>query len=432
MSNTGIFALLMLIALLSLILVRLEIGFAIGIISYLWLFLGDHPTQRGVIQIFSSLDTFVMLAVPFFLFAGEIMNRGEISENIFLLTNIILGRFRGGLAQANVVASLLFAGLTGAAVADVAALGSIFIPEMEEQGYEKSFSAAVTAASSIVGPIIPPSIIIVLYGAVTRISIGGLFVAAIIPGILLGIVLMIAILIYSRTKNLPTYHVNLSDHNFVTLGIYPLLAFTMPAIILIGIIGGYFTPTEAAAVACAYGIFIGVAIFRTLDSQDIYTSLKITVERTGQLLLIFGFGGVFSFTLAREGIPELIAKAILGLGLGEIGFMILVSIILLFIGAWMDVGAALIILAPIFSQIAAVAGIHPLQFGIVMILALTFGMITPPFGIVLFATSSVAKIPVEGISRDVIPFFLVQLIVLLLLILVPELTLYLPTRWGLA
>lgn len=416
--------------LLILIFSRVEIAFAIGVMSMTWLFLAGQPLETGASRAFAGLNNFVLLAIPFFLLAGELMNRSGITDRLVRIANVTIGRIRGGLAQANVLASLLFAGITGAAVADVAALGSIFVPSMAEEGYDRDFSAALTAASSIIGPIIPPSIIIVIYGAVTNTSIGGLFAAAVIPGIILAAGLMGSVAIFAHRYDLPSYDANVDRSEYSSLAVDAVVAASMPGIILFGIIGGYFTPTEAAAVACAYGALIGAFFYRSLSISDMYESMRISIERSAQLYAIIGFASILSWTIAAEGLQRQLATVISEAQLGVLGFMIIVSLILLFVGTWLEIGAAAIILGPTLNELAVETGIHEFQFGIMMIVALNFGLITPPLGVCLFAASSVSRRPVWPIAKKTAPFFVVDLIVLALLIYFPQLTLWIPRQTG--
>lgn len=416
--------------LLVLIFARVEIAFAIGLASVVWLFIAGQPVDSGVSRVFAGLNQFVLLAIPFFLLAGELMNRAGITERLIRIANVTIGRIRGGLAQANVLASLLFAGITGAAVADVAALGSIFVPSMAEEGYDRDFSAAVTAASSIVGPIIPPSIIIVIYGAVTNVSIGGLFAAAILPGILLSFALMVLVAYFARRLDLPRYEASVERGEVPGLAVDALVAASMPAIILFGIIGGYFTPTEAAAVACAYGILVGVFFYRSLRLSDLYKALRISVERSVQLYAIIAFAGILSWLIALEGLQRQLADVIVSAELGVLGFMIVVSLLLLFVGTWLEIGAAAILLGPTLNELAVQTGIHEFQFGIMMVVALNFGLITPPLGVCLFAASSVSRVPVWPIAKRIVPFFIVDIAVLAAIIYFPALTLWIPRYTG--
>ncbi|MUW13696.1 TRAP transporter large permease subunit [Halorubrum sp. CBA1125] len=430
--GTNVILVIALVVLLALIFLRMEIAFAMGIVTYLWLIAAEESILTGFQRLFGGLDNFTLLAIPFFLLAGELMNKSEITNELIQIANLTIGRVKGGLAQANILASLLFAGITGAALADVAALGSILVPAMEEEGYDTDFSAALTAASSLVGPIIPPSIIIVLYGAITNTSIGGLFVAAIGPGLLLGVTLMLQVAYFARRDDMPRYETSIDRSNVPSLLGKAALAMTMPIIILGGIVGGVFTPTEAAAVACVYAVIIGMFIFGTLSLQGIYDSLESSVLRTSQLFIILGFATMLSYLLAKERIPQNLAAAIMDLGLGPTEFMLLLAVILLFIGTWLDIGAALIIIAPVTVEMATTMGIHPFHFGIMMTVTLLFGLITPPFGACLFVAASVSQTPVWDISKRIVPFYAADVVVLLGIIYVPELTLFLPRAFGFA
>ncbi len=421
-----------LLILLAFIFVRIEIAFALGLVSILWMAYGNYPLQIVASQAFTGMDQFVLVAIPFFLLLGELMNNSKITDRLIRVANVTIGRVRGGLAQANVATSFLFAGISGAAVADVAALGSIFVPSMAEEGYPRDFSAAVTAASSLIGPIIPPSIILVIYGGVTQTSIGGLFAAAIVPGILLAIAMMLLVFALSFRRNFPKFEEEIELKEYPVIFGDSVLALTMPVLILVLIIGGYSTPTEAAAVACVYAFIIGVFIYRTLDADGLYRSLHVALERSAQLYIIIGFALVLTWILARERIPQAISEALVGLGVGPVEYMLIVVLVLLVIGTFLEIGAATIMLAPTLAELASIFGIEPLQFGLVLVLALCYGLITPPVGICLFAASSVSRTPVWDIAKQIVPFFFVNLGVLLLIVLFPELTLYLPERFGLA
>lgn len=429
--TSTLFILGLTVVLILLILLRLEIAFVLGIIGMVWLLASGESITLLSSRAFAGMNEFVLLAIPFFLFAGELMNRAAITDRLIRLANITIGRFRGGLAQANVGSSLLFAGISGAAVADVAALGSVFIPQMDDAGYDRSFSAAVTASSSVVGPIIPPSIILVVYGGITDTSVAALFAAAIIPGVLLTLALVLTTSIIARRRDLPRYRESVGVRELPKLTFDSLTALTMPGIILGGILFGVFTATEAAAVACIYAILLGFLGYRSLTVGSVYEALEIAVMRTVQLYAIIGFALILAWLFAREGVPGLIVSSIDGLGVGIIGFLLLVGVVLLFVGTWLEITAACVILAPTLHEAAVALGIEPLHFGIVMVITLCFGLITPPLGICLFAASSVSKTEIWPIAKQVVPFFVANLAVLLVLILVPETVTYLPARFGL-
>lgn len=418
--------------LLALIFFRISVAFAIGFVGLGWLVLSDGSLSILASRSFGGMNEFVLLAIPFFLLAGELMNNGGITDRIVGVANLTVGRMRGGLAQANIFGSMLFAGISGAAVADVAALGSVFIPSMSESGYSKDFSAAVTSASSIIGPIIPPSIVLVVYGAVTNTSVGGLFAAAIVPGVILGGGLMVMMAYLARRRDLPRHEKRPTRSELPRLSIDAVLAATMPAIILFGILFGVFTPTEAAAVACVYGLLLGAFVFRSLTVDGVHSALRTSIYRSAQLYVIIGFAGVLTWLFAIEGVPGMIADTIEAIGFGPIGFMLFIAVVLLFVGTWLETTAALVILGPTLADVAANLGIHELHFGIIMVLTLSLGLITPPLGICLFVASSVSETDVWPIAKQIVPFFVADLAVLLILMLFPTLTLALPRAFGFA
>lgn len=426
-----ILATIILILLLVLIFMRIDIAFAIGLVSVVWIIVGGYNPVVVVSRFFGQLDMFTLLAVPFFVLAGDLMNRSGITRTLINVANASVGRLRGGLAQSNVGGSLLFAGISGSAVADVAAIGKVIIPSMTEQGYDSDYSAAVTAASSIIGPIIPPSIILVIYAGLTNISVGGLFAAAIIPGILLGFSLMGAVAVQARMYDFPRYQKKAYDSGAVKFYSALVVAMIMPAIILFGILFGVFTATEAAAIACVYAVIVGVG-YRKLDIKSFYNSIESSFDITAQIFIIIGFSGVISWLLAREGIPSTIVSTLTQMGVGPIVFMIIIVAILLITGTWLDIGAAIILLAPTLHTMAVDLGIPEMQFAMVMSISILMGLITPPVGLCLFVASSVSESPVWEISKKIVPFFVAQIIVIFLLILIPELTLYIPERLDLA
>ncbi|WP_247730306.1 TRAP transporter large permease [Halovivax limisalsi] len=424
-----VLAAIMGVILVALIFSRMEVAFSIGLVGLLWLLLIEMPPTVLVSRAFNSIDQFILLAVPFFLLAGELMNRSGLTENLIRTANLTLGRARGGLAQANVGTSFLFAGITGAAVADVAALGSIFVPSMAKEGYDRDYSAALTAASSLIGPIIPPSIIIVIYGGMTETSVGGLFAAAIVPGILLGVAVMLVVYAQARRYDFPKHDPDVEWSEAPRILFHTFVALTMPAIILLGILFGYFTPTEAAAVASVYAICIGF-LYRNLGVDGLHESMKLAVSRTGQLYIIVAFSGILSWLIAFEGIPDQLAAGIQGMGLGPVAFLLLTFAIMLFVGTWLETIAATIILAPTLSDIALSLGIHEYQFGMVFILSINIGLITPPVGICLFAAQSVSDVPVWDIAKRIVPFFVLISASIVTVILVPETTTVLPEYFG--
>lgn len=430
--NTTILLLGLSVLLVLFVFLRLEIAFAVGIVGILWLFFAGEPLQMIASRSFSGINSFTLLAIPLFMFAGELMNRTNITNRLITMANLSVGRFKGGLAHANIGSSLMFAGISGSAVADTAAMGSVFVPAMDEQGYDRDFSAAVTAASSVIGPIIPPSISMIVYGAVTGTSIGGLFAAAIVPGLMLAGMLMVMTTYQAHKHDYPTYDTSVSRGDVPSLLFNSLTALTIPAIIVGGIVFGFFTATEAAAVAVTYAVLLGTFVYRALSISDFVTGLRESMERFAQIYIILATAAILSWLIAVEGIPAQIATGIAELGVGSMGFFLILVVVLLFVGTWLPSSAAIIVLAPTFVEIAAELGIHRLHFGIVFCVTILYGLITPPLGLSIFVSASVARTPVWDISKRIAVFYVPNFLVLVLLVLVPEISLFIPRMTGYA
>ncbi len=413
------------------LLAGVPIAFALGISASTFLIVWNKVPFTVIAQRFySSVDVFVLLSIPFFILAGELMNKTGITTRLVKFAGLVVGRLRGGLAQANIGASILFAGLTGAGVSDTSAIGSILIPAMKEDGFEADYSAAVTAASSVIGPIIPPSIIMVVFGSIMGISIGALFAAGFIPGLLVGIALMVMAYIIGVKRNHPYRKEKVSPMEFVRGFKDAILALLMPIIIIGGILSGVFTPTEAAAVATCYALFIGFFVFKTLKLKDIPECLLKSATTTSILILIVGFASVLSWTLSIERIPQALAKALLGADLGRVEFLLLVNVLLLFMGMIMETGANAILLGPILMPLAIKLGIHPVHFALIMLVNLNIGLATPPLGVCLFVACPIAGVSMLKISKAIAPFILMEIVALMLITFIPELVLFVPRLLG--
>jgi tripartite ATP-independent transporter DctM subunit len=364
--------------------IGIPVGICLGITGLIGVIILGVPLEVVAQRIFTGLDSFPLLCIPFFIIAGEIMNRAQITDRIIHFSDILVGRFRGAMAQANVVASMFFGGITGAAAADVAALGSILIPAMKKSGYDPPFSAAVTAASSLQGPIIPPSILAVIYGATMGESIGALFAAGIPIGILIGLSDMIIVAVLAVKRKYPKQVIKVGFKDFFRIFANASVALLMPVIIIGGILAGVFTPTEAAAVAVGYAFFVGIFILKTLRLKDIPQILANAGLSTGVVFLLLATARLYSWILSTNRIPVLISNSILSLTSDPIMVILLINVILLLVGCVMDPGAAIIMLAPVLAPLAIKVGVHPIQFGLIMIVNLCLGLITPPVGLCLF------------------------------------------------
>ena len=417
-------------SLIVLLFIGLPVAISLGLISIAWIVVAGSALQMVASRMYAGIDQFVLMAIPFFCLAGEIMNRSGITDRLIKFVNYIVGWLRGGLAQANIYTSLLFAGITGAAVADVSALGSVFIPAMEKQGYTRNFSAAVTAASSIVGPIIPPSIIIVIYGAVTGESIGAIFAAAIIPGTILGLAMSIYLFLVAKSKNLPKIQQKFVMMDFMICFKDSILALIMPAIIIGGILGGVFTPTEAAAVAVFYAMVVGVIVYRSVNFKTVYQCVIGAMRVSAMLFFIIGLAAILGWIIARVHLPETIANALITFSENPRVIILVIIGLLIFVGTWLETGTSCIILAPILAPVMEMVGVHPIHFATVMIVSLNIGLVTPPLGVALFAAVSVGNVTFESVVEEIWPFIIVDLIVLILIAYIPATCLYIPGLLG--
>ena len=381
-------------------------------------------------RFFAGLDLFPFLAMPFFILAGEIMNRSGITEKLVGLADSLVGWMRGGMAHSNMVASVLFAGITGAATADTAAFGNTLVPAMVKSGYTRPFACAVTVAGSIIGPTIPPSTLAIIYGSIMGVSIAGLFAAGIIPGLLICAACMILIAVNGRRWNLPK-----SDKkpSFKAIGVAfkeSFLAAILPIFIVGSILGGLATPTEAAAIAVFYALVVGGLIYRALTWRDMYEILVRTTRITGIVFVIIASATILGWWMTFNQIPQMIAEGFLAISENRYVIIGLIILLLMFIGLFMDINATLIILAPVLAPLAAGIGMNPVHAGIVIILCLNISLMTPPVGACLFVLASVTKERIEAITKDLWPFILVEFLVLLLVAYWEGLTLAIPRYFG--
>lgn len=376
-------------------------------------------------KLFASIDSFPLMAIPFFMIAGNIMERGGISKRLIAFASSIIGSLSGGLALVTVLASMFFAAISGSSPATVAAIGSIMIPAMVRQGYSNEFATATQASSGFIGVIIPPSIPMVTFGVVTGTSIGGLFMAGFLPGTLFGLLLMIVAYFIAR-KNKYAGEKRCSLAEIVRSFKDSILALLMPIIILGGIYGGIFTPTEAANVAVIYGLIVGIFIYKELRWSDLPGILKGSAVSCALVMLIIATASSFGLILTREAIPAQIAEFFLGLTSNPIIFLLLINLLLLVVGTFMETNAAIIILAPIFFPVALQMGIDPVHFGIIVVCNLAIGMITPPLGVNLFVACGLSKLTIEQVVKANWRYLIASLIGLAIITYFPSLSLWLP------
>ena len=422
---------ILVITLFILFFVNLPIAFALGLASTLAIaFQGNVPLTIIPQRMFAAVDSFPLMAIPFFVLAGNLMGEGGISKRLIDFATAIMGRVTGGLAIVTVATCMFFAAISGSSAATAAAIGTILIPAMVKKKYHINFAAATVAASGELGVIIPPSIPMVLYGVMAEVSIGDMFIAGFIPGLLIGGTLMLTAYFISKKKGFVGTDKS-SFKEVVTTFKDAILALLMPVIILGGIYGGVFTPTEAAVVAVFYGLIIGLFVYRELNIRNLKTILEESTITTATIMIIIANASTFGWIMTREQVPQKIAEAFMSLSGGSAGlFLLLVNILLLFIGTMFETSAALIILTPLLFPISAQLGIDPIHFGMIMIVNLAVGMVTPPLGINLFISCNIAKVTIEDLSRYLVPYLLVLIADIFIITYIPQITLWLPTVLG--
>lgn len=383
-------------------------------------------------KMFRGMDSFVLLAIPMFIMCGEVMNRGGITTAIVRFADLLVGRVRGGLAYVNTLASTFFAGITGSALSDIASLGSILIPAMEEQGYTKDFSCAVTAATAIQGPLIPPSIPAVLVASATGLSTGALFWGGAMPGLLIGLGSAIVIFIESRFVEMPKRTEKIPFRTAIRVTVQSILPLMTVVIILVGMNSGVFTPTEAAAVALAYALCITTFLYKHIPLSECLTICKNVLIQTATIYLIIAGATTFSYVLAIENIPAKLSALIGTFASSSLGVLVVINIILLVWGMFMDTAPSILVLVPILFPVAKAAGVNPIHFGVLVVTNLMIGMLTPPFGMAIYTTQSVGKCKMGNLIRQLIPFIAVDFVILVLLTVFPSLSLFLPRLFGFA
>ena len=409
----------------------IPIAFSLGVASLGYVFYNDISFVLVAQKMFTGIDSFLLTAIPLFILAGNLMNAAGLTEELIEFSKIFVGRIRGGLAYVNVLISMIFAGMTGAGVSDTAAVGSIMIPGMVKDKYRKDFSTAVTAISSTIGPVIPPSIPFIVYGSITGISIGALFLAGIVPGVLLGLSMMAVIFITSCREDLPRLEEKYSLQKKIQISKDALLGLIMPVVILGGIVGGIATPTEVAAIAAFYALIVGVVIRRTVTLKILVDVLVETGITTGSVMILMGTAAIFSFILTTELFPQMLAESVLSLTQNKIYILILVNIVLLVFGMFLDVVPALLVLTPVFLPLVKTVGVDPLHYGVICVLNLVIGLATPPVGMCLFVGANIAKMSIEKVSRALIPFLIAVIMVLIVVTYWEGAILWIPRMFGL-
>jgi tripartite ATP-independent transporter DctM subunit len=422
---------LAIVAITMLAFLGLPIGHSMIAGSVLYLLLAGQDMGTVAEQLLNGMySNYVILSVPLFILAAEFMNVGSMTERLMAFCNALVGRFRGGLAQVNILQSIIFAGMSGSAIADAAGTGRMMQVMMTKGGrYTASFAAAVTVASSVIGPIIPPSIPMVLYALVSDASIGFLFLGGVVPGLLMALSQMIIVTIQARRKNFPVEEpVPLRALPGITWRAFPSLM--MPVVLLGGIYSGVMTPTEAAAVAAAYALLISAVLYRSVSWGDFYRSVATSARTSASIGMLIAGALVFNYVITVENIPETVKTLLASWELSPLGFLILVNVLLLLLGCALEGTAILLIVVPVFIPTAQALGIDLVHFGVVVVINIMVGLITPPYGLLLFVMANISGEPLRNIVRDTLPFLFAMLVALAVITFVPETVLWLPRLFG--
>ena len=427
----------MLIWFLPVFLIFLMIGLPVffGLLAAPGILLALNGQERDIAllyrNVYNGIDSFPLMAIPFFMLAGEIMNRGGITERLVEFSQAFMGHLRGGLAHVNILSSILFAGLSGSAVADTSALGSTLIPAMEKNGYTRRFAAAITAASATIGPIIPPSIPMVIYALVSGVSIGYLFIAGLVPGLFMGVVLMAFNAYQARKLNIKKEpRIPAKEIPKVAWQAFPALM--MPAILLYGIYGGVTTPTEAAAVAAGYALLLAATVYRSISFKELVSVFKQSALSSASVGLVISAALIFNYIVSTENIPTVVANTLVAWDLSPLQFMIAVNVLFLLLGCLLDTATVVLVIVPLLIPACRELGIDLIHFGVITLVNLMIGMITPPYGILLFVINGTTRIPLADIIKGVLPFTVVLLFALVIMTVFPDLVLFVPRLFGYA
>ncbi|OGP73172.1 MAG: C4-dicarboxylate ABC transporter permease [Deltaproteobacteria bacterium RBG_16_49_23] len=425
--------LIMLFVFAFMLIIGIPIAFCLGLSSLaIVLIEGRYPIIIVAQKMFNGMDMFALMAIPLFILAGDLMNLGGITDRLIKFSNLLVGHIRGGLAHTLVVAEMFLSGVTGSAVADASALGSVMIPSMVKEGYDKEFSTAILATAATAGPIIPPSITMVVYGVTMGVSIGGLFLAGCLPGLIMGVSMMAMAYYFARKRNYPRNEKRATFRQIVKGSREAVAALILPVVILGGIMSGVFTATEAASIAVFFAFVFGFFLFRTLTLKDIPKILVNCAITTSIIMLIIGTANVTLWFLATQQVPQKVSTLFLSISTNPYVLLFIVNIILLIVGCFMETGAAIILFAPILAPILTGVGFHPLHVGFIFVFNLVIGMITPPLGVCLFVGCTIAKISLERLSKAIWPFILLLIGVLLIFSYFPGISMIIPKLFGYA
>lgn len=428
-----ILAIVILIMMLLLI-IGAPVIFAIGTAGFSYFFL--KPDMLGSLSIyahkfFTGMDSFIFLSIPLFMLSGELMGSSGMMLHLVKFSQMLVGRLRGGLAYVNVLGSMLFAGISGSCLADISALGPIELSMMQEDGYETEFSAALVATSAVQGPIIPPSIPMVIFSSLTNASVGALFLGGAVPGILIGSAQMLVIAFLAKKRHFPKHDEKLTFKEVIKITKSAIYALLMPVIILGGILSGIFTATEAAAVSVVYAFIIATFVYKNMNLKLLRQILINTIKTTASIYLIIAFTSIIGWIMAMERVPDMLTALVCNNNLSVYTLLFLVNIFFLFNGMWISDTVQLLLFAPLFTPLFVSMGIHPVHFGVVMVVNVMIGMLTPPYGTALYLAASISKSKLGDIVRESLPFTSVSILVLFIITYFPGIVLFLPKVLGL-
>lgn len=415
----------LIVLLFVLILCRVPIGFGLSFVAFVGIILSDPSLLINIPRkMFNGIDSFTLVAVPLFILAGELMTQGGISKRLIKFSQTLVGHLPGGLALVVVLASMFFSALTGTAIAAAAAIGGMMIPAMNKEGYDIRFSTSLVASSATIGPIIPPSIVLILYGVIASVSIGDLFIAGVLPGILMGIGLMIYSYYVGKKNNYRSRAKRASFKEVVVGAKDAVLALIMPLIIIGGIISGIFTATESGVIAVLYAFIIGKFVYRELEYKALWNILLNTAKTTATIIFLIGNAALFVWFLSFNSIPNQMIDLLGGISENPIMLLLIINVILLIAGTFIDTISAVSIFAPLFLPLVLAAGIDPVHFGIILAVNLTIGMVTPPLGVCLFVTASIGKISVPKMFKYLVPQIIILIVILFIITYLPEVILF--------
>nr|WP_321462999.1 TRAP transporter large permease [uncultured Cohaesibacter sp.] len=403
----------------------MPVGFTLIVASLAYMLMEGRGLNFAAQRMVAGLNSFPLLAIPFFILTAQLMNTAGVTERIFRFAKALVGHVSGGLGHVNILASLLFSGMSGSAVADAAGLGQLEIKAMRDAGYDSQFAGSVTAASAIIGPLVPPSVPLVVYGVISNTSIGGLFLGGIIPGVLCALVLMIMVYVIAKIRHYPKDRKASCREVAISFSraVIPLLT---PLIIVGGIFAGIFSPTEAAVVAASYALILGTLVYRELTWAKLFAVLRDTLNHTASVGLLMMGVNLFGYVLAKEQIPQHVAQFFLDFSSNPLTFLLIVNLLLLFLGTFIEVLAILLLIVPVLVTASMSYGIDPIHFGVLVILNLMIGILTPPMGVALFVVSKVGDIPFGKLAVGILPFLIPLFGLLALLTLVPSLVTFIP------